>query len=222
MAVPRVLIAEDHQVVAEGLVRLLGDSFEVVDVVSDGRRAVEAAARLEPDISLLDVSMPHVSGLDAIRQLIARRVRTRIVVLTMHADPSLAVDVIKAGAVGFILKESSAEDLLTALDVVLKGGTYLAPALTKDVLRLMINGSDAAWTPLTIEQREVLRMLAQGQRIKEIAAVLDLSPRTVQAIKQHMMQLLDVHSTAELVRYAIEQRLTLDHGAGRRGSVDAH
>jgi DNA-binding NarL/FixJ family response regulator len=207
MSRPRVLIAEDHRVVAEGLVRLLSDRYEIVDTVRDGGDVLEAALRLCPDVILLDMSMPHVSGLEAMRQLREHRVQSRVIVLTMHADPHVAVEALKAGASGFVLKESSGDELLAALDAVLAGATYLAADLTKDILTLMVGAADPSQAQLTMRQQEILRLVVRGQRAKEIAGTLDLSPRSVEAAKYKMMQQLNVHSTAELVRYAIEHRL---------------
>ena len=207
MSLSRVLLVDDHKVVAEGLVKLLGQFYEIVDTITDGRLVLDAVSRLRPDVVLLDLSMPNVSGLEVIRQLKEHGLRSCALVLTMHADPGLAVEALKAGARGFVLKESSGEELLTALDVVLRGGSYLASALTKDILTLMVGAVDPSRVELSSRQREVLRLIVMGQRAKEIAGTLDMSTRTVEATKYKMMQALNVHSTAELVRYAIEHRL---------------
>ncbi len=207
MTVPRVLIVEDHQVVAEGLVRLFAGRADVVGVIGDGSLALPAAARLEPDVIVLDISLPHVSGLEVIRQVRAAGLDAKTIVLTMHADAALAVEVLAAGATGFVLKESSGDELLTALDVVLSGGTYLAAALTREILTLMVSRRNPAGTGLTAQQRAVLRLIVDGRRAKEIADALDISTRSVEAIKYKTMQQLDLHSTAALVRYAIEHRL---------------
>lgn len=207
MSLPKVLIVDDHKVVAEGLIRILGDRFEIVDTIMDGRLVLDVVSRLRPDIILMDLSMPNVSGLDAIRQLADHRVECKTIVLTMHADAALAVEALKAGASGYVLKESSTEELLSALHVVLQGGTYLASTLTKDILTLMVGATDPGSVELTTRQREVLRLIVQGQRAKEIAAILEMSTRSVEATKYRMMQALNVHSTAELVRYAIQHRL---------------
>ncbi len=207
MTLPKVLIVDDHQVVVEGLVRLLGDRFEIVDTIHDGRLVLETVSRSRPDVVLMDLSMPHVSGLEAIRQLKKHDRDCKVIVLTMHADANVAVEALKTGASGFVLKESSWEELLTAIEVVLGGGTYLASALTKDIVTVMVGATDASRVELTTRQREVLRLIVQGQRAKEIAGTLEMSTRSVEAVKYRMMQLLNVHSTAELVRYAIEHRL---------------
>jgi len=201
------LVVDDHRVVAEGLVRLLGDEFEIVDIITDGQLAPKAVSELKPDVVLLDVSMPTISGLEVIRQLKQCQSEFRTIVLTMHADAHLAVEALKAGASGFVLKEASGEELLTAVRVVLRGDTYLASGLTKEILTLMVGSADAADVQLTTEQREVLRLIVRGLRTKEIAGMLDMSTRNVDLIKSKMMNRLNVHSTAELVRYTVEHRL---------------
>jgi DNA-binding NarL/FixJ family response regulator len=206
MTLPRVLIVEDHKVVAEGLVRLLGDRFHVVDTLNDGRLVLETVSRLRPDLAVLDISLPNVSGLDVLRQIRKAGIATRSIVLTMHADPNLAVEALSAGAAGFVLKESSGDELVTALQVVLGGGTYLASELTREIVTVMVGGEPDR-VELTAQQRQVLRLIVSGQRAKEIASALDISTRSVEAIKYKTMQQLDVHSTAELVRYAVEHRL---------------
>ena len=204
---PKVLIADDHKVVTEGLVRLLSERFQIVGTVGDGRLVVETVARLCPDAILLDVSMPNVSGLEALRQLRQHGITVKAIVLTMHADANLAVEALKAGASGFVLKEAGGDELLAAIDIVLAGGTYLATGLTKEILTLMVGATDPTRVELTARQREVLRLIVQGQRAKEIAATLEMSTRSVEAIKYKVMQTLNVHSTAELVRYTVENRL---------------
>src|SRR5262245_49193501 len=141
MTLKRVLIVDDHEVVAEGLVRLLSDSFDVIGIVVDGRVAADAIAHLRPDVVLLDLMMPNISGLDVLRLVTERGLETHVIVLTMHADPQLAAEALKAGAHGFLMKEASSEELLTAIGVVLNGGTYLASGLTKDVLSIMVGAS---------------------------------------------------------------------------------
>jgi DNA-binding NarL/FixJ family response regulator len=207
MSVPKILIVDDHRVVAEGLVRLLSDRFEIVGTINDGHLVLDSVSRLKPDVVLMDISMPNVSGLEATRQLTRRGCGTKAIVLTMHADANLAVEALKAGASGFVLKEASGEELLTALDVVLNGGTYLACGLTKEILILMVGATDPSHVELTTQQREVLRLIVRGLRAKEIATMLEMSTRSVDTIKQKTMQMFNVHSTAELVRYAVEHHL---------------
>ena len=205
---PRLIIVDDHELMVEGLVRLLGDRFEVVETLTDGRDVVDGVCRLRPDAILLDLSIPHVSGFEVIRRLKARDVPFRVIVLTMHTDPSLAVESLRMGASAFVLKQSDGRELEKALQVVLSGGTYLASQITKEAVQLMVaGGGDPALVPLTARQREILRLIVRGMRAKQIAAALSLSTRTVEAIKYRIMQRLQVSSTAELVRFAVERAI---------------
>ena len=207
MRLPTVMLADDHVVFTDGVVRLFQGRFEVVGTVTDGTLLVEAAGRLRPDVVVMDISMPKLSGLEALRQLKAKQDQTKVIVLTMHADAKLAAEALRIGAKGFVLKESSGLELISAVEAVLQGRTYLTSALTEEVLALKAAPADPAGVILNARQREVLRLIVNGQRMKEIAANLNLSPRTVETIKYDMMRELNVHSTAELVRYAVEKRL---------------
>jgi DNA-binding NarL/FixJ family response regulator len=204
---PTVMIADDHTIVMEGLVSLLKDRFDIVAAVSDGTQLVDLAVSRRPDVIVTDISMPGLSGLDALRQLKAKRSETKVLVLTMHADPELATEAIRAGASGFVLKQAACEELITAITEALQGRMYLTPALTQGVLSRMSKPPGGAETRLTPRQREVLKLIAEGRRMKEIATILHLSTRTVETHKYEMMQNLGVQSTAELVRYAVEHRL---------------
>jgi DNA-binding NarL/FixJ family response regulator len=203
---PTLLLADDHVVFTDGIVRILKEHFDVVGTVRDGSALLEAAGRLHPDVIVADISMPMLSGLEGLRQLKANGADNRVIFLTMHADPKLAAEAFRLGARGFVLKQSSGEELVNAIESVLEGHKYMSAALTDDVLALM-SGPATAGVELSSRQKEVLRLIVNGHRMKEIAATLDLSPRTVETIKYEMMRDLNVHSTAELVRYAIEQRL---------------
>ena len=203
-----VLIADDHAIVKEGLVRLLAEhDFDVVGAVGDGHELMEAAKRLRPDVIVTDVSMPGLSGLEVLTRLKGERVDSKVIVLTMHHDGELATRAMRAGASGFLLKQSAGEELLTAMHQALEGRMYLTPALTKEVIERMAASSEQSEPQLTARQLEVLRLILDGRRMKEIAAILDLSARTVETHKYQMMQVLGVESTAELVKYAIEHRL---------------
>jgi DNA-binding NarL/FixJ family response regulator len=202
-----ILLADDHVVFTDGIVRLLVDRFDVVGCVTDGGRLIQAARRLHPDLIIMDISMPTLSGLEALRQLRAQHADWRVIILTMHGDPKMAAEAFRLGAKGFVLKQCTGEELITAIQAVLQGHTYLAAALTEDVLTLVSAPSGGDVVDLTSRQREVLRLIVNGQRVKEIAAALDLSPRTVESIKYEMMRALDVHSTTELVKYAMQHRL---------------
>jgi len=203
---PSVLIADDHTIVADGLVKLLSERFNVVASVADGPALVEAADRLRPDIVVTDVNMPSLDGLEALKQLRKRGVTSKFVVLTVHGEPTIAAKAMRAGASAYLLKQSAGEELIDAIDEVLNGRTYLAPAVTKDVLAVFDAGHTNE-TTLTPRQRDVLRLIVQGRRMKEIAATLDLSTRTVETHKYEMMRTLGVQSTAELVALAVKRGL---------------
>jgi len=206
-----VLIADDHPIVREGLVSLLEEyDFDVVGDVGDGATLVEEAKRLKPDVIVIDLTMPQLSGLEVLVKLNQERIEGKVVVLTMHNDATRATQAMKAGASAFLLKESAGEELVTAIQHVLQGHIYLTAAVTQAVINQMADSGGRSAAALTARQIEVLRLIVKGQRMKEIATRLNLSTRTVETHKYEMMQVLGLHSTAELVRYAIEQRLIGD------------
>jgi two-component system, NarL family, response regulator NreC len=206
-----VLVADDHAIVKEGLVSLLKEhDFDVVGAVGDGHELLESARRLRPDLIVTDMSMPGLSGLDVLTRLKADRVGSKVIVLTMHHDADLATRALRSGASAFMLKHSAGEELLTAIHQALEGRTYLTPTLTKEVLERMSSSPDRSEPQLTPRQLDVLRLILDGRRMKEIAATLQLSTRTVETHKYQMMEVLGVASTAELVKYAIEHRLIAD------------
>ena len=206
-----VLLADDHPVVTEGLSGLLQrHDFNVVGAVADGHLLVDAARRLKPDVIVTDLSMPGLSGLDVLARLQSEGVASKVIVLTMHDDPNLAAMAMRGGAAGYLLKESAADELVIAVQRALQGHVYLSPALTKDVMAAMTGAAGEPAPALTPRQLDVLRLIVKGQRMKEVAANLGLSVRTVESHKYEMMETLGLHSTAELVRYAVDRRLILD------------
>ena len=208
---PTVLLADDHTIVMEGLARLLRDhDFDVVGTVGNGDQLLEAARRLRPDVIVTDLSMPALSGLDVLARLKTERITSKLIVLTMHNDANLATVAMREGASGFLLKESAGEELVAAIRQALQGRIYLTPALTRGVMERMAGGPGVLEPQLTPRQRDVLRLIVKGQRMKEIATTLNLSTRTVETHKYEMMQTLGLHSTAELVRYALDRHLLLD------------
>jgi DNA-binding NarL/FixJ family response regulator len=209
MRPPTVLLADDHVVFTDGIVRILKERFDVVGTVTDGSSLFEAASRLHPDVIVTDISMPTLSGLEGLRQLKANHDGSKVIFLTMHADARLAAEAFRLGAKGFVVKQSSGDELVKAIEAVLEGHTYMSSALTEDVLALMSAPAGAPGIELSSRQQEVLRLIVNGHRTKEIAANLNLSPRTVETIKYEMMRHLNGHSTTELVRYAIEHRLVV-------------
>jgi DNA-binding NarL/FixJ family response regulator len=202
----RVLLADDHVVVAQGLETLLKESFDLVGVVHDGRALVAAAEKLRPDVIVTDISMPLLNGLDAIRQIRARRPETKVIVLTMHQETQLAVDAFRAGASGYLLKVSPGEELITAIGQVALGRAYVTTLLAKDLITLLLEAAretSTADTPLTPRQREVLQLIAEGRTMKEVASILHISPRTAESHKYEIMGTLGMKTTAALIQYAV-------------------
>jgi len=204
-----VLVADDHAIVKEGLVSLLKEhDFNVVGAVGNGLELMEAAKRLRPDVIVTDLSMPGLSGIEVLTRLQAEQVESKVIVLTMHHDSELATRALRAGASGFLLKHSAGEELLNAIRQALGGRVYLTPALTREVMERMAVAPNKP--QLTPRQLDVLRLILEGRRMKEIGDTLNLSARTVETHKYQMMQVLGVDSTPELVKYAIEHRLIVD------------
>jgi len=202
---PRVLLVDDHRIVAEGLKRLLEADFELAGVVEDGRAMIEAARALRPDVIVADISMPHLNGLDALARLKQEDPGVKVVFLTMHAEVAYARRALEAGAAGFVLKHSAPAELVLAIRSALEGRTYVAPALAGEVFRAARDGAppDAA-ASLTPRQREILALLAEGLAAKEIAGMLGISVRTVEFHKYRMMEILGLANSAELVHFAIK------------------
>ena len=199
-----VLLADDHAIVAEGLASLLNSHFDLMGTVGDGSQLLEAARDLRPDVIVADMAMPVLSGLEALRRLKAEGLDAKVIFLTMHADAQLATEALRAGASGYVLKHSAGEELIRAIQEVVEGRVYLTPLLTKDVITTLTEPTTQPAVQLTPRQREVLQLIAEGRRMKEIAATLQLSTRTVETHKYQMMQALGVDSSAALVRYAIQ------------------
>jgi DNA-binding NarL/FixJ family response regulator len=202
----RVLLADDHTIVAEGLRSLLEDEFEFVGLVNDGRALVDAARKLKPDVIVADISMPLLNGLDAARQLKREGSTAKIIFLTMHAEAQLAAEAFRSGASGYLLKSSAGEELITAIHEVVKGRVYVSPLITRDVLGFLMDSARQPEQPvdkLTPRQREVLQLIAEGRTMKEVASILNISSRTVESHKYEMMEALGVQTNAELVQYAI-------------------
>lgn len=206
----RVLLADDHAVVAHGLRELLKDAFELVGVVHDGRALLDAAEKLHPDVIATDISMPLLNGLDAIRQIRSRMPEIRFVVLTMHADAPTAVSAFRAGARGYVLKVSPEEDLIEAIQQVARGHAYVSPLVARDVIDVLLEAAAPERNreaQLTARQREVLQLIAEGRTMKEVASILGISPRTAESHKYEIMQALGASSTADLIKYAVHAGL---------------
>lgn len=210
MSRPRVILADDHTLVVEGIQKLLEPHFDLVGTVEDGRALLDAAKKLEPDVVIADISMPLLNGIDAARQLRKLVPDAKIVFLSMHADPTYVSEAFKAGGSGYLLKRSAASELVFAIEEVLKGRFYVTPAVAKDVLKDVFGESEPSrkeppteGPSLTPRQREVLQLVAEGKSIKEIASILDISIKTVEFHKSRIMEELDLHTTADLTKYAV-------------------
>jgi DNA-binding NarL/FixJ family response regulator len=204
---PRILLADDHRLVAEGLKSLLSSDFELVDVVEDGRALVTSAKKLRPDVIVADITMPHLNGIDALTQLKKDNPTVKVVFLTMHQEVAYARRALEAGASGYVLKHSAPAELIAAIRAALTGQTYISPALAGEVIQSLKDEPRTGADPtsrLTPRQREILQLLAEGRSAKEIADMLAISARTVEFHKYQMMETLDLHHSAELVHFAIK------------------
>ena len=203
----RVLLADDHRIVAEGLKRLLEPEFDLVGVVEDGRALLSAARELRPDVIVSDITMPELNGVEALEEMKRHDPGVRVVFLTMHHNVAYARQAMEAGALGYVLKHSAADELLLAVRAAAAGKTFVTPAIAGELLQAMRSGDAADDDPvrkLTLRQREILRLLVEGHSAKSIAARLDISPRTVEFHKYSMMETLGISSNAELIRFALE------------------
>lgn len=207
---PRVLLADDHDIVVEGLRRILEPRFDLVASVRDGRELLDQAEKLQPDLIVTDITMPNLNGLDAVRQLRKRGVRAKVVFLTMHGDTDLATEAFRTGASGYVLKSSAGRELVEGIETVLDGKVYVSSKIQQGVLEAFARAGgerDKAAVELTQRQREVLQLVAEGLTMKEIASTLDISSRTVESHKYDLMEKLGVKTTAELIQYAIKRSI---------------
>jgi DNA-binding NarL/FixJ family response regulator len=206
----RILIADDHNLMAELCQRLLEPEFDVVGVVNDGRTLVRAACELKPDVVVLDIAMPILNGLDAGRQLKKMFPVVKLVYLTMNSDVALAAEAFRRGASGYLLKTCAAADLVRAVRDVLRSRTYLSPALSRDTMNFLRTKENKLVDEselLTNRQREVLQLLAEGRAMKEVAAILRMTTRTVAYHKYRIMEVLGVTTNPELVKYAVRTHM---------------
>jgi DNA-binding NarL/FixJ family response regulator len=208
MTRPRVLLADDHALLLAAFEKLLKDECDIVGQVADGRALVAAAEALKPDVVLLDISMPLLNGLDAGRQIKQKFRDVKLVFLTMNEDPDLAAHAFRSGASAYLLKRSAASELMTAIREVMRGRSYITPLVAGGLVGSLLHIEEHKLDPeLTPRQREVLQLLAEGRSMKEIASLLNLTPRTVAFHKYRMMEQLKVKSTAELVQYAVKHHI---------------
>jgi DNA-binding NarL/FixJ family response regulator len=203
-----ILLADDHQVVRQGLRALLErEGFSVVAEAADGHAAVQLAAEWEPDIAILDLTMPLLNGLDAAKEIVRLSPQTRTVMLTVHSGEPYILGALQSGVRGYVLKTQAASDLVLALREVIGGGIYLSPRISGTVVEAYRTRSELPEDPLTPRQRQVLQLVAEGKTTKEIAAVLGVSTKTAESHRNRIMRKLGIHETANLVRYAIRQGL---------------
>jgi DNA-binding NarL/FixJ family response regulator len=208
MTRPRVLLADDHTLLLGAFEKLLSGECEIVGQVGDGRALVAAAESLKPDLIVLDISMPLLNGLEAGRQIKQKQRNVKLVFLTMNEDADLAAEAFRAGASAYLLKRSVASELLTAIREVMQGRSYITPLVAQGLVESLQHVDDRnPGEELTPRQREVLQLLAEGKSMKEVAAVLNLTPRTVAFHKYRMMEQLRVKSTAELIQYAVKHHI---------------
>ena len=206
---PRVLLADDHRLLREAFAQLLEPGCDVVGAVADGRALLEAARELRPDIVVLDVAMPLLNGLDAARQLKGLMPEVRLIFLTVSEDPDVAAEPFRAGASGYLLKNSAASELFKAIQEVSQGRSYITPLATEGLVGSLIRepGASRGTGQLSTRQREVLQLLAEGRTMKEVARILTITPRTVAFHKYSMMEDLGIKTSAELVQFAIKHHI---------------
>ncbi len=203
-----ILLADDHLIVRQGLKVLLErEGFNVVGEASDGREAVRLAQELSPDIALLDLTMPLLNGIDAGRAMLQASPKTKIVLLTMHTEDHYVLEALRAGIKGYILKTKAAEELVQAIQEVSRGKLYLTPGVSEAVVQAYLAKTELPPEPLSPREREVLQLVAEGKTTKEVAVVLGISVKTAESHRTRIMEKLDIHETASLVRYAIRRGL---------------
>lgn len=205
----RIILADDHVFLLDAIKNLLEPEFEVVGTFSDGQALLQAAPDLKPDVIVLDIGMPLMNGLNAGQRLRQMMPTVKLIYLTMNMDPDLAAEAFRLGAVGYLVKSAAASELVHAIREVLRGSSYITPLMTKDMVGSFIQNFKRRKSPhkLTLRQKEVLQLLAEGRSMKEVAFILHVSPRTVAFHKYTMMEQLEVRSSAELIQYALKSSL---------------
>lgn len=204
----RILLADDHLVVREGLRSLLeAAGFKVVGEARDGREALKLARMLEPEVTVMDIGMPALNGVDACRELLREVPEMRIIVLTMHGEDAYVIEALRSGARGYVLKTQAGSDLVRAIGEVTQGRIYLSPSVSSAVVQAFLAGATSPADPLTPREREVLQLVAEGRSTKEVAGILGVSVKTAETHRTRLMTKLDIHHTAGLVHYAIRRGL---------------
>ena len=204
----RILLADDHLVVREGLRSLLeAAGFKVVGEARDGREALKLARMLEPEVTVMDIGMPGLNGVDACRELLREVPEMRIIVLTVHGEDAYVIEALRSGARGYVLKTQAGSDLVSAIGEVTQGRIYLSPSVSSAVVQAFLAGATSPADPLTPREREVLQLVAEGRSTKEVAGILGVSVKTAETHRTRLMTKLDIHHTAGLVHYAIRRGL---------------
>lgn len=207
--IARLLIADDHRLLADACKSLLEPEFQVLDIVTDGRSLVKSALEHKPDVIVLDIAMPRLNGLDAGEQIKQRLPGVKLVFLTMNAAADVAAEAFRRGAAGYVLKHSAGEELVTAIRKVVQGESYLSPLIARETVTFLLNQGKPRTEErrITKRQSEILQLLAEGMSMKEVASLLELKPGTVAFHKYRMMETLGVRSNAELLEYAIKRQM---------------
>ena len=210
----RILLADDHKIIREGLRALLEKEpdMEVVGEAQDGLTTIKLAKKLLPNIVIMDIGMPDMNGIDATRQIFSETQGIKVIALSMHSDRRFVLQMLKAGASGYLLKDSAFEELALAIKTVIAGQPYLSPKITDVVIKEYIislpKNEESVFTKITVREREVLQLITEGKSTKQIAAFLNVSVKTIETHRQQIMEKLDIHSIAELTKYAIREGLT--------------
>jgi len=204
----RVLLADDHVLVRQGLKSLLErEKFQVIAEASDGQEVIQAAEKLQPDIAVLDISMPTLNGVDAARELARSCPKTKVILLTQHEEEQYIYAALQAKVKGYVLKSQVASDLVHAIEQVSSGGIYLSPGVSRAVIEAYSLKSEQPSDPLSGRERQVLQLIAEGRSTKDVASLLGISVKTAESHRSRLMQKLDIHETASLVRYAVRRGL---------------
>lgn len=202
-----IVLADDHTIIRQGLVPLfeVEQGMEILAQASNGRDAWDLVESLRPDVAILDISMPEMTGIEVTRRVVDAGFSTRVILLTMHEDPSAVLEALEAGASGYVLKDNSFEELVQAVRTVVAGGSFVTPSIQEKLRKLQHQGRTP--TLLSKREREVIKWIAQGKSSKQIARIMDISPRTVDTYRKRLMDKLDLHTLADVVRYAVRTGL---------------
>jgi DNA-binding NarL/FixJ family response regulator len=206
----RLVLVDDHAILRDGLRAILtGKGLNVVGEASNGLEAIELAESLKPDIIVMDISMPALNGIDATREILKRSPQAKVIVLSMNIEKRYVLACLRAGAAAYVVKSKAASSLVEAIDAVSRGESYLSPSISKSVVDAYLEKDEPPADPLSIREREVLQLIAEGQNVKEIGSLLGISAKTAESHRANIMQKLDIHDIAGLVRYAVQQGIVL-------------